>query len=78
MLNMKSSKAILLLLVFAACAFLVYKAMQPAHVSGPESVPSNAAQCNQSLWNYENSYPARSASVPEEGEALQHLPAGQY
>ena len=52
MLNMKSAKAILLLLVFAACAFLVYKAMQPAHVSGPESVPSNAAQCNQSLWNY--------------------------
>ena len=50
---MKTARAILLVLVFAACALLVYRALQPAQISGPaESAQSNAAQCDQSLWNY--------------------------
>ena len=50
---MKTARAILLVLVFAACAFLVYRALQPVQISGPaESAQSNAAQCDQSLWNH--------------------------
>ena len=50
---MKFAKAFLLLLVLAACAFLVYRALQLAQDSGPEkSGPDNAAQCDQGLWTH--------------------------
>ena len=46
---MKIAKSILLVLVFATCAFLAYMVLQPAPISEP--APSNA-QCDQNLWNY--------------------------
>ena len=50
---MKTTRAILLVLVFVACAFLVYRTLQPAQISEPpESAQSNAEQCDQSLWNH--------------------------
>jgi len=50
---MKSAKAFLLLLVFAACAFLIYRAVQLAQDSESEkSGPDTVAQCDHSLWNH--------------------------
>jgi hypothetical protein len=48
---MKTATTILLVLVFAACAFLAYRALQPSQMSEP-AASNNTAQCNQSLWNY--------------------------
>jgi hypothetical protein len=49
---MKTAKAFLLVLVFAACAFLAYRAVRRAQISGPTEPASSNAQCDQSLWNY--------------------------
>jgi len=81
---MKFAKAFLLLLILAACAFLVYKAWQLAQDSRrQESGLHNAAQCDQGLWDHVY-HPARlqvlnpCISVTGTVEEVRKEPDGDY